>query len=70
MYIVKPSDLACGKGIFFATEFSEISTALKIENGQFVSPKKLREENKSNSDLEQIAPSLIPQYPLSSSYVV
>jgi hypothetical protein len=52
MYIVKPSDLACGKGIFFATEFSEISTALKIENGQFVSPKKLREENKSNSDLE------------------
>ena len=39
MYIVKPSDMAQGKGIFFATEIGQINKALHIENGKMALPK-------------------------------
>jgi len=38
MYIVKPSDMAQGKGIFFATEYEQVVKALHIENGKMPMP--------------------------------
>jgi len=51
MYIVKPSDQAQGKGIFFATEYEQITKALKIENGQL--PKQIPRANLDGSPAAQ-----------------
>jgi phosphoribosylamine-glycine ligase len=47
VYIVKPSDMAQGKGIFFATDVEQITKALMIENGKLGAPK--TNDGKNNS---------------------